>query len=29
VVVGDSGGARESLIDGETGHLVDRADVDR
>lgn len=29
VVVGDSGGARESLIDGETGLLVDGADVDR
>lgn len=29
VVVGDSGGARESLIDGETGLLVDGTDVDR
>ena len=28
VVVGDSGGARESLIDGETGVLVDGSDVD-
>lgn len=28
VVVGDSGGAREALIDGETGLLVDGADVD-
>jgi phosphatidyl-myo-inositol dimannoside synthase len=28
VVVGDSGGARESLIDGETGLLVDGADVE-
>jgi len=27
VVVGDSGGARESLIDGSTGLLVDGADV--
>jgi phosphatidyl-myo-inositol dimannoside synthase len=27
VVVGDSGGARESLIDGVTGHLVDGANV--
>ena len=27
VVVGDSGGARESLIDGVTGHLVDGTDV--
>ena len=27
VVVGDSGGARESLIDGETGLLVDGTDV--
>jgi phosphatidylinositol alpha-1,6-mannosyltransferase len=27
VVVGDSGGARESLIDGETGVLVDGTDV--
>ncbi len=27
VVVGDSGGARESLVDGETGLLVDGADV--
>jgi phosphatidyl-myo-inositol dimannoside synthase len=27
VVAGDSGGARESLIDGVTGHLVDGADV--
>ncbi len=29
VVVGDSGGARETLIDGETGLLVDGTDVDR
>jgi phosphatidylinositol alpha-1,6-mannosyltransferase len=29
VVVGDSGGARESLVDGETGILVDGADVER
>jgi phosphatidylinositol alpha-1,6-mannosyltransferase len=29
VVVGDSGGARESLVDGETGVLVDGADVAR
>ena len=28
VVVGDSGGARESLVDGETGILVDGHDVD-
>jgi phosphatidylinositol alpha-1,6-mannosyltransferase len=28
VVVGDSGGARESLVDGETGILVDGTDVD-
>ena len=28
VVVGDSGGARESLVDGETGVLVDGGDVD-
>jgi phosphatidylinositol alpha-1,6-mannosyltransferase len=28
VVVGDSGGARESLVDGETGSLVDGADVE-
>jgi glycosyltransferase involved in cell wall biosynthesis len=28
VVVGDSGGAREALIDGETGVLVDGANVD-
>ena len=28
VVVGDSGGAREALIDGETGLLVDGANVD-
>jgi phosphatidylinositol alpha-1,6-mannosyltransferase len=28
VVVGDSGGAREALVDGETGLLVDGADVD-
>jgi phosphatidyl-myo-inositol dimannoside synthase len=28
VVVGDSGGARESLVDGETGVLVDGTDVD-
>jgi phosphatidylinositol alpha-1,6-mannosyltransferase len=27
VVVGDSGGARESLVDGATGRLVDGADV--
>jgi phosphatidylinositol alpha-1,6-mannosyltransferase len=27
VVVGDSGGARESLVDGVTGRLVDGADV--
>ena len=27
VVVGDSGGARESLVDGETGVLVDGGDV--
>jgi phosphatidylinositol alpha-1,6-mannosyltransferase len=27
VVVGDSGGARETLLDGETGFLVDGADV--
>jgi phosphatidylinositol alpha-1,6-mannosyltransferase len=27
VVVGDSGGARESLVDGVTGHLVDGANV--
>jgi phosphatidylinositol alpha-1,6-mannosyltransferase len=27
VVVGDSGGARESLVDGETGILVDGRDV--
>jgi phosphatidylinositol alpha-1,6-mannosyltransferase len=27
VVVGDSGGARESLVDGETGVLVDGSDV--
>jgi phosphatidylinositol alpha-1,6-mannosyltransferase len=29
VVVGDSGGAREALVDGETGILVDGADVHR
>jgi phosphatidylinositol alpha-1,6-mannosyltransferase len=29
VVVGDSGGAREALVPGETGLLVDGADVDR
>jgi len=29
VVVGDSGGARESLIDGGTGLLVDGSDVER
>jgi phosphatidyl-myo-inositol dimannoside synthase len=29
VVVGDSGGARESLVDGETGILVDGTDVSR
>jgi len=28
VVVGDSGGARESLVDGETGLLVDGGDED-
>ena len=28
VVVGDSGGARESLVDGETGLLVDGTRVD-
>ncbi len=28
VVVGDSGGAREALVDGETGVLVDGSDVD-
>jgi phosphatidylinositol alpha-1,6-mannosyltransferase len=28
VVVGDSGGARESLVDGATGHLVEGANVD-
>ncbi|HUL86151.1 MAG TPA: glycosyltransferase family 4 protein [Actinomycetota bacterium] len=28
VVVGDSGGAREALLDGETGVLVDGADVE-
>ena len=28
VVVGDSGGAREALVDGETGLLVDGADED-
>jgi phosphatidyl-myo-inositol dimannoside synthase len=28
VVVGDSGGARESVVDGETGVLVDGSDVD-
>ena len=28
VVVGDSGGAREALVDGETGILVDGADVE-
>lgn len=28
VVVGDSGGAREALVDGETGVLVDGTDVD-
>jgi phosphatidylinositol alpha-1,6-mannosyltransferase len=28
VVVGDSGGAREALVDGETGVLVDGAEVD-
>jgi phosphatidylinositol alpha-1,6-mannosyltransferase len=27
VVIGDSGGARETLVDGETGFLVDGADV--
>jgi phosphatidylinositol alpha-1,6-mannosyltransferase len=26
-VIGDSGGARETLVDGETGFLVDGADV--
>ena len=29
VVVGDSGGAREALVDGETGILVDGTDVQR
>jgi phosphatidyl-myo-inositol dimannoside synthase len=29
VVVGDSGGARESLVDGETGLLVDGRRIDR
>jgi phosphatidyl-myo-inositol dimannoside synthase len=29
VVVGDSGGARESLVDGETGILVDGRDVEQ
>jgi phosphatidylinositol alpha-1,6-mannosyltransferase len=29
VVVGDSGGAREALVPGETGLLVDGADVDQ
>jgi phosphatidyl-myo-inositol dimannoside synthase len=29
VVVGDSGGAREALVDGESGLLVDGSDVDR
>lgn len=29
VVVGDSGGASESLVDGETGILVDGTDVDQ
>lgn len=29
VVVGDSGGAREALVDGETGTLVDGTDVSR
>jgi phosphatidyl-myo-inositol dimannoside synthase len=29
VVVGDSGGAREALVDGLTGHLVDGADVEQ
>ena len=28
MVVGDSGGARESLVDGETGILVDGTRVD-
>ena len=28
VVVGDSGGAREALVDGETGILVDGTDVE-
>jgi phosphatidylinositol alpha-1,6-mannosyltransferase len=27
LVVGDSGGARETLVDGETGYLVDGGDV--
>jgi phosphatidylinositol alpha-1,6-mannosyltransferase len=27
VVVGDSGGARETLVDGETGFLVDGTDM--
>jgi phosphatidylinositol alpha-1,6-mannosyltransferase len=29
VVAGDSGGARESLVDGVTGHLVDGASVEQ
>jgi phosphatidylinositol alpha-1,6-mannosyltransferase len=29
VVVGDSGGARESLVDGVTGHLVDGPNVEQ
>ena len=29
IVVGDSGGARETVIDGETGLLVDGRDVDQ
>ncbi len=29
IVVGDSGGARETVVDGETGFLVDGSDVDR
>jgi phosphatidylinositol alpha-1,6-mannosyltransferase len=29
IVVGDSGGARETVVDGETGILVDGSDVDQ
>jgi phosphatidylinositol alpha-1,6-mannosyltransferase len=29
VIVGDSGGAREALVDGETGTLVDGRDVEQ